>query len=108
MYPRLVKLVRNKTPQMVGPGRILFKLVPSQDYLRALEDKLVEEVMEYIRDPSVEELADIYEVITSLAHIRHGGIPNVLDAMEDKRKRLGSLSNGVGLYCEPDKIEETE
>jgi predicted house-cleaning noncanonical NTP pyrophosphatase (MazG superfamily) len=65
----VVKLVRDRVHQRIGGNRdILYERVGSrQDHVRLLRAKLVEEVGEYLIDPSRGELADIFEAVRSLA-----------------------------------------
>ena len=63
------KLVRDKIPELIREqGEIpLTRILDTEEYLRCLEMKLDEEVAEYHRDKNAEELADILEVVLSLA-----------------------------------------
>jgi len=48
------------------------KTLDSNNYFCALNDKLTEEVVEYLEDYNIEELADIVEVIYAL--VQHQGL----------------------------------
>ena len=63
------KLVRDKIPEIIRQqGEIPnCRILDQKEYLYFLEQKLDEEVGEYHRDQNVEELADILEVVFSLA-----------------------------------------
>ncbi len=85
------KLVRDKIPTIVEertgvrPPR---RTAGGKEYRRLLEEKLAEEVGEYLAAPSLEELADILEVILHLAG-EAGFTPEELEAArrakEDER-----------------------
>ena len=63
------KLVRDKIPEIIenNGGTPNYRVLEDQEYLVALEKKLDEEVGEYHRDKTPEELADILEVVYALA-----------------------------------------
>ena len=63
------KLVRDKIPQIIEEkgGKAEFRTLSQEEYLHYLEAKLDEEVGEYHRDQTMEELADILEVVYALA-----------------------------------------
>lgn len=63
------KLVRDKIPEIIRAKgeRPVTRVLDGEAYLRALIKKLDEEVAEFKADLSVEELADIQEVVLALA-----------------------------------------
>lgn len=63
------KLVRDNIPQIIesNGGRAKIRILSDEEYRHCLEAKLDEEVEEFHRDKTVEELADILEVIYALA-----------------------------------------
>ena len=63
------KLVRDKIPQIIEEkgGKAEFRTLTQEEYLLHLEQKLDEEVGEYHQDQTLEELADILEVVYALA-----------------------------------------
>lgn len=63
------KLVRDKIPAIIAAqGRKpITKTLSGEEYKICLEQKLQEEVAEYIQDKNSEELADILEVVYALA-----------------------------------------
>ena len=61
------KLVRDRIPEMIkkqGETPVL-RILEEEEYLEALDRKLEEEIREYQEDKSLEELADVLEVIRS-------------------------------------------
>lgn len=66
---RLVKVVRSLIPDIVGDQVVHYDQIPGERIKHALRAKLLEEVGEYIMEPSVEELSDVLEVIHALADI---------------------------------------
>ena len=66
------KLVRDRIPEMVreaGKSCVTGVLL-EEEYLRMVDAKLDEELAEYHKDQSVEELADLIEVIYAAAKAR--------------------------------------
>ena len=63
------KLVRDKIPEIIedNGGKAEIRILSDEEYRIFLEAKLDEEVGEYHRDKTAEELADILEVVYALA-----------------------------------------
>jgi predicted house-cleaning noncanonical NTP pyrophosphatase (MazG superfamily) len=69
------KLIRDKVPQIIKEqgSTPIVETLNSKEYLKALNKKLQEELNEYYEDNSVEELADIVEVIHAI--LKHKEVP---------------------------------
>ncbi len=84
--PAYNKLVRDNIPDIIADKgeKPTVRVLNDQEYLLALIDKLKEEVSEFERDHSVEELADIKEVTIAIREILgiHAG-----DLEEARRKK---------------------
>ena len=63
------KLVRDKIPDIIrASGKIpVTRILDDKEYLEQLERKLDEEVAEFHESKSLEELADIWEVVLALS-----------------------------------------
>lgn len=63
------KLVRDRIPELIEQQgeKAVTRVLDDAEYQACLENKLDEEVREYHADKSLEELADILEVVYSLA-----------------------------------------
>jgi len=85
------KLVRDKIPDIIKQAgkTCTFKTLSDEDYLELLDEKLNEELAEYQESKSMEELADLLEVIRAVA-IARGSSP---EEVEDIRKAK-ALSRG--------------
>lgn len=66
------KLVRDKIPEIIEASGKACKteILSDEDYLKMLDAKLDEELAEYHQDQSLEELADLLEVLFTAAVAR--------------------------------------
>lgn len=88
------KLVRDRIPEIIkASGRTCTTRILSDDeYLHMLEAKLDEELAEFHKDRTLEELADLMEVIFALADAR--GCPP--EELERIRARKAGARGGFG------------
>ena len=77
------KLVRDKIPEIIQKNGDIpkIKLLDDEEYFNALSQKLKEEVDEYLDNYSIDELADIMEVIHAI--VRYKGL--TIDELEHTR-----------------------
>jgi len=63
------KLVRDKIPEIIKKNDKKFDshIAKEKEYLKLLEAKLMEEVNEFLEDKTLEELADIIEVVVAFS-----------------------------------------
>lgn len=80
------KLVRDKIPEFIQSlGETpKFKVLEEEQFKNELLIKLQEEITEFIKDRSLEELADIQEVINALA-VSIGSTPKDLEKLRAKK-----------------------
>lgn len=93
------KLVRDKIPSIIEKhGNTCSTQILSEDaYLAALDAKLTEELAEYHADGSVEELADLLEVLYAAAQAR-GCSPEELENLRlQKRQARGGFEHRIFL-----------
>ena len=66
------KLVRDRIPCIIREGGALptTRTLKGKEFSAALNEKLVEEVEEFLTSSDIEELADIYEVMLAILHDR--------------------------------------
>lgn len=93
------KLVRDKIPEIIeSSGKTCsIEVLSGEDYLRALDQKLDEELEEYHRDQSVEELADLLEVIRASAIARGYTIEKLESIRAQKAKERGGFEKKIFL-----------
>lgn len=87
------KLIRDKIPEMIekNGGKAVIRQLSQEEFVRFLEMKLDEEVGEYHRDKTVEELADILEVVYALASLHSCSKEDLLAVYENKHEQRGGF-----------------
>ena len=93
------KLVRDRIPEIIeasGKGCVC-KTLDDQEYLAALDAKLNEELAEYQQDKSMEELADLLEVIRAVINARGGSYEAVEDIRRAKSEKRGGFEKRIWL-----------
>lgn len=99
-----MKLVRDRIPEIMRESGLDPKITvgKGEHYVLLLYSKMVEELGEFIDNPSVEEAADIYEVFVTL--IRQHGLSflDVATVAEEKREKRGGFDAGYVLHRSED------
>ncbi len=93
------KLVRDNTPEIIKNegGTPHIRILDSIEYGEELIRKLHEEAEEFRASRSLEELADVMEVVCSLANL-YGYSMESIDAVRiDKEKRNGGFKKQIYL-----------
>ena len=96
------KLVRDKIPDIIKKNNeeCIITTLNEEEYKKALEDKLVEELNEVLESNGtsrIEELADMIEVITSLAKLEGKTLNDVIEASSKKKEKRGGFDNKIFL-----------
>lgn len=93
------KLVRDKIPQIIEAQgqRPLIRILEKEEYSRALEQKLDEEVAEFHGDKSKEELADILEVVFALAEDLGLTVGELMEVYRQKHDQRGGFRDRIFL-----------
>ena len=106
------KLVRDKIPEEINnvKGRKAnYRILDNNEYIQELDKKLLEEAHEFIEENSVEELADLMEVIHSIMEAKNILQKDVEIARELKNKKKGSFKDKVYLInVEQEQADERE
>lgn len=87
------KLVRDKIPALMeNEGKIVNSVILREDeYLKALDDKLMEEVKEYLESKEITEIADILEVLSAISAARGYHSEEVAAVREEKARARGKF-----------------
>ena len=93
------KLIRDKNVKIMEDKgcKVTYEILDDKRYGEELDKKLKEEVEEYLDDYSVEEMADIMEVIYAILEYRGTNMEEVEKVRIKKRNRKGAFKNKVFL-----------
>ena len=93
------KLVRDKIPEIISQdsGTAVTRILSNDEYLEELNEKLQEEVKEYLEDNNVEELADIVEVIYGILNAKDIGISQFEKIRKSKVQKRGAFQKKIFL-----------
>lgn len=91
------KLVRDKIPQIIiADGRTpIVRTLSDEEYLSELDRKLNEEVAEYQADKSLEEMADVLEVLLAICEARGHSVDEIMEVRDKKREKRGGFRDKV-------------
>lgn len=91
--------MRNKIPSIIkASGRKPIYRKANRDEVPALlYDKVIEELNEFVENPSAEEAGDIYEVLCALCHFHKISMSKVHEASDAKRLNRGNFNKNIVL-----------
>lgn len=87
------KLVRDRIPEILAikGEKACFYQADEQRYKQGLKEKLLEEVNEFLADESLEEIADIYEVLEAILQFKNYSQEELCKIRERKRSTNGAF-----------------
>lgn len=96
------KLIRDRIPEIIEKSGGVYETVvlPEKDFEQALKDKLFEESREVAsasEETLLEELADVLEVLKTLATLHHIPFKKIIDAQRKKRRLRGGFRKKLQL-----------
>ena len=96
------KLVRDKIPEiMISNGaKPITRVLNDEEYLFELNKKLQEEVSEYLESGSVEEIADIEEVLLAILDAKNVSKEKFEEIRFEKVLKRGSFNKKIFLESE--------
>ena len=91
--PKYDKLIRDRIPEILDSEKLEYtvRTVDGDDFKSYAHQKLLEEVNEFLIEPSIEELSDIQEVMTTLLDIYGWSQEDLNSKALAKRKERGSF-----------------
>lgn len=93
------KLVRDKIPQIIeASGKTCeTEVLSGERYLEMLDKKLNEELAEYQQEKSLEELADLLEVLYAVAVARGYSLKELEQVRAEKKDKRGGFAEKIFL-----------
>ena len=99
------KLVRDRIPEIIeADGKIcVYEILSDEDYVYLLDQKLNEELSEYQESKSLEELADLLEVMQAVVKARGWTLEKLEQVRADKASKRGGFEEKILLKEVVDK-----
>ena len=91
------KLVRDKIPQIItAAGKTqITRILDQEEYLAELDKKLYEEIAEYQADKTIEEMADVLEVLFAICEARGYSVEELMKVRNEKREARGGFEQKI-------------
>ena len=91
------KLVRDKIPQIIiaDGKKPITRILDNEEYLQELDKKLNEEIAEYQADKSIEEMADVLEVLFAICEARGHSVEELMEIRNGKRAKRGGFEKKI-------------
>lgn len=91
------KLVRDRIPEIIkNAGKTpIIEILSNEEYLKELDKKLNEEVAEYQADKSLEEMADVLEVLFAICEARGHSIEELMHMRDIKNNARGGFKDRI-------------
>ena len=97
------KLVRDKIPEIIENNNETCKtrVLDDEEYIKELNKKLLEEANEVVgattKEDSLEELADLYEVMLAKLDTLESNMEEIKEIAESKTKKRGAFKKRIFL-----------
>ena len=91
------KLVRDKIPAIIlaDGKKPMTRILDTEEYLEELDKKLNEEIAEYQADKSLEEMADVLEVLFAICEARGHSVEELMAVRAEKREKRGGFEERI-------------
>ena len=93
------KLIRDRIPEIIEAAgkQCIVEVMNEDEYLEALDCKLEEELEEYQADKSLEELADLLEVMYAVVRARGYTTEELESVRKEKAEKRGGFEKRLRL-----------
>lgn len=101
------KLVRDKIPEIISNNgdKCEIKILNDKDYIEHLNQKLKEELFEYLESGEIEELADLEEVLRAILDFKNISYADFEKIRNIKNEKRGAFKDKILLVSvEKNKI----
>lgn len=91
------KLVRDRIPEIIEQAgqTCVCSVLSDDEYLKMLDEKLNEELAEYQESKSMEELADLLEVVRAVARARGSSPEELEEIRRQKAEKRGGFEKKI-------------
>lgn len=91
------KLVRDRIPEIIERkgDKAITHIANDDEYTEALTQKLHEEVDEFLKEPSVEEAADILEVLRAICDLKDIDLKDLEEVRQGKAEKRGGFRQRI-------------
>jgi predicted house-cleaning noncanonical NTP pyrophosphatase (MazG superfamily) len=93
------KLIRDRVPEIMDAQgkRFEVRTLDTAEYLESLRTKLGEELQEFLADGSLEELADLLEVVYAVAKAQGASVEQLESVRAEKARQRGGFDKRLYL-----------
>ena len=101
------KLVRDKIPQIIENNneKCKTRILSDEEYLFELNEKIQEELQEYLESGDIEELADIEEVLRAILDVKGYSYDEFETIRRKKVEKRGAFKERIFLETTKNKEE---
>lgn len=99
MIKKYDKLVRDKIIDIIKADgkKVDYEIMDRKEHLYYLNQKLEEELEEYLESKSIEELADLVEVVYGILYLKSVDIEEFDSIRRSKKEEKGGFERGIKL-----------
>lgn len=103
------KLVRDKIPDIIAADNgktCVTRIMEDDEYLKALDTKMQEELKEYLESGEVEELADLEEVLRAILDVKKVSYDEFEKIRKAKVNKIGAFKKKIFLESVSEKDDK--